>query len=607
MIIKEFSGYREGADLTKIPAQNLAFPSKDVLVNKGKIYTREGLVNDGVVATVQEAIHSEFVWKDAAGGQRPIRVHGNTVQVKYNKLWYTIFTGIDSSTTRVFFATWVDINSSITKKRLFFVDGTTAIYQWNGAIEDVASATSNTVVLDTTKTCLQIGFDDGSGTAQTILHFIGTAVVANSEESQNNDPTAQTLNISGTFDTTPVADDVIIAKPVKFANEIASTYDIDAIYSFQNHIVVASYNSVDMHFSHVATYSLSTGLDFTQPVAGSRTALTPILLVLDGNFTAMISRKDDDPTIKNVLWISDADDWYKITKSVEQNPYDLWVEVNKYETGGNKGALPMAAAKYKGDILYMAQDNTLNRVRTLEITARDDIQLVSDDVEALLQRVDMTDVRLYYLERAIYIICPVDSTLIILDMVEGYFQPPQIMPLNCISVIDGVRFGHHNAENQTFTLFSGRNDLDAPIESKIAFGLWHGDHPLRYKQHTIFGMSTRLNVNTEVELKHEYEETGSKQESTVTFKGSEVETYAVSEDDGWAQHPYATRSRAGVDMAVTELRRAVLFDKENATSYFDFRPIFTISGTENEFHLLAIWWDDRPSPRKIGNNLFIAK
>lgn len=600
MIAKDFRGYIEGADITKIPLRNLAYPSKNVIVSKGKITTRGGLVNDGVVATINEAVHSEFVWKDAVGGVRPMRVHGTSLQVKYNSKWYTIFTGLDANTTRVFFATWVDNNTTIVKKRLFFCDGSSNLYQWNGAIGVVDTATSNSVDLDTSLTCLKLGFDAGDVTAQTLLHFIGSAVTANSEESQTNDPTGQTLSISGSFNTTPIAGDVIIAKPTTVANAIASTYDIDVVFSYKNHLITANFNSVQMYFSHISTYSLATGLDFTIPASNSRTALTPILLQLDANFTAMASRK-------GVLWVSDADDWYKVTKSIEQNAYDLWVDVEKFETGERKGALPMAVAKYKTDLIYVAQDKTVQRVQTIEVLGTDEIKTISDDVEALFQRVDLTDVRVYYFERAIYFVCPNDSTLIILDMIEGYYQPPQIIPVNCISVIDGVKYGHHSAENSTFVLFSGRDDLDTPIEAKIAFGYHSGKHEFRYKQHTIFGISGRLTVDTNVSVDLYFEENGAKTTSNLEFNGADQKTFKLDDDVSWATHPYAERSWGGADMDASELRRIMVFDKFDAVSRFDFRPIFTVNGADNEFHLLGWWIDEVASPRKIGNDLFISK
>lgn len=613
MIVDQFQGYIEGKDLTKVPMNNLVYPSKNVIVSKGTIFTRGGLVNDGVVSTVSEAVHSEFVWKDALGGQRPIRVHGNTVQVKYNSKWYTIYTGLTADTPRVFFATWIDSNGAIYKKRLFFCDGSPHLHQWNGAIAVVESATANTAVFATAGgTCVQRGFDDGSGTAQSIMHFIGSAVTANSTESQTNNPTAQTLSISGTFNTTPVAGDVIIAAPVKFSNVIASTYNIDAIYSYKNHIITGNYDSVSLYWSHIATYSLATGLDFAMPASASRTAATAILMVLDGNFTAMISRK-------NIFWISDADDWYKITKSTAQNAYGLWVDVEKFDTGEHKGALPMAVAKQKSDIIYMAQDSTLQRITSIDVLGTDDVKLISDDISDLLDRTDMTDVRLYYLSRAIYIISPQDSTMLILDLVEGFFQPPQIIPINCMSVIDGVKYGHHNAQDETYTLFSGRDDLDTPIQSVIAFGLYHGDsndnHPFRLKWHSMVGISSRMTLNTIVTAEQKFEEEGAVRSEEFIIDGATVTAYVTNDDVSWATHPYAERSWGGADMVSNDLRRVICYSKNQATPYLDHQLKFTVSSSivdnvetmESEFQLLALYLDDGFAQRKLNNNLFISK
>lgn len=598
MNIKDIQGYIEGKDISKIGIGHLAYPSKNVLITKGKIVTRGGIENDGVLATVEEAVHSEFVWKDALSGSIPMRVHGNTVEIKYNNKWYTIFTGLDADTIRVFFTTWIDNNGSIVKKRLVFCDGSTNLYSWNGAIATVGSATSNSVVIDGSKTCEQLGFDNGSSVNQTLLHFIGSNVIANSEELQNNNPTANTLTIAGTFNTTPIAGDIIITKPVTFANEISSTYNIDVVATYKNHIVCANYGSVQMYFSHITTFDLTNGFDFAMPSSGSRTAITPILVVLDGNFTAMISKKD-------IFWVSDADDWYKMTKSVEQNAYGLWLDVEKFENGERKGALPMAVAKYKGDIIYVSQDKTVQRVTSAEFIDKDEIKTISDDVESMFRRLDLTDIRVYYLERAIYFILPNESTMLILDMEEGYYQPPQILPIHCMSVIEGIKYGHHNAENSTYELFTGRNDLDTPIESIIAFGYQAFDVELGQKQNTIIGISGRLTTTTTVSVKMEYEENSAKSESNFEFNGTNQKTFALDDDVSYATHPYGSRSWAGADMETEELRRIICFKKLPATSHFETRPVFTITGDDNEFHLLTWFIDEQKSNVKIPQDLFI--
>ena len=609
MEITEFRGYLESADLSKIPLGHLAFPSRNCLVTKNKVVTRGGLSNDGNAHTVDEAVHSEFVWRDAPGGDRPMRVHGTTLQVKHLGNWITIFTGLDAATTRVFFTTWVDGNTAVIKKRLFFCDGSANLYQWNGFIGTVESFTPNTVTFVADQANLGLmGADAGNVTAQDVriysLDANGDVDATELTLSYSTDVTGGlTMVLSGAPAFTPVANDLVISEPTTDANAVSSTFPIDVVYSYKNHVIAANYDRVQVYFSHIETYSLATGLNFTMPVAASRTALTPILMQLDGNFTAMIARKD-------TLWISDASDWYQVVKSLEQNAYDMWVTVEKFETGEQKGALPMAVAKHKGDIIYMAQDLTVQRITTLDIIGKDDILLLSDGVEALFRRLDSDDVRLYYFERGIFFLFPQESTMVILDTAEEvwYFQPPQDIPINCMSVIDGVKYGHHNGRNETYELFTGRNDLGADMaQAVIATGFIQGKNHFGYQRHDTFGLDIRLTPSTEVLVERYMEENGSKATTSVTFDGESIKTFGSDDDVSWATHPYGSRAWGGSDMSVEELRRAFVFDKERQDGHFETRPIITISGAEAELHLLGIYANEAPSPRNIGQDLFVPR
>lgn len=596
--MNDTKGYLESRDLAKIPKGWLAYPSKNVFSYKGKVVTRGGLENDGTVATVQEPVHSETVWKDCIGGARPIRVHGTTVQVKYNDKWYTIFTGI-TATTRVYFTTWLDGNSSIYRKRLVMSDGSTKLHVWNGAIAEVESATSNSVTFATAGgTCLRRGFDAGNVTNQNIMHFIGSATVANSTETYTNDASAQVLNLSGTFDTTPVAGDVIISAPVTFNNAISANFNIDVVYTYKNHVVCANFDSPEVYFSHVSTYSLATGFDFAMPILANRTALTPIFMQLDGNFQGMIARR-------NTLWISDYDDWYKVNKNNEVNSYGLWVDVEKFETGERKGTLPMALAIFDGDIVYLSQEGTLQRLTQDAVTAKDELMLLSDEIEGLLNRLDKTDVRIKYLTRAIYLIFPNDSTVVMLDTIEKYFQPPQIMPVNCMSVIEGVLYGHHNVENQTFQMFTGRSDLEADLESIIAYGYTRGQDEFEAQEQTYIGVSCRLTDTTSVTVDMEYEEDGAVAKPQWNIVGNNITKFYVPDDTSWGTHPYGTYPLGGSDPEVTDLRRAIVFKKQAQVKHYNFRPIFTVSGQNNEFHLLAFGTDMSKSSTVTNKNLFV--
>lgn len=602
MIADNFKGYAESRDLTKVPESFLVYPSKNVLVTKGKVITRGGITNDGVAPTTLNKVHSSTVWKDALGGKRHIRVTGRLVQVKYDSKWLTIYSAISATALRVFFATWVDSNGAIYKKRLVMCDGSTNLYTWNGAIEKVTSYLAQNITLDTTKTMLQDGHDLGNSNHQTIIHYSldgSGAVTGTHEYLHDSDCSTNVMHLTTVPNPVPVAGDIIITKPVLLADAISASYNIDAVYSYQNHLICANYNSVSMYWSHVVTYDLVSGFDFTMPVSASRVATSPILMTLDGNFTAMISRK-------NILWISDADDWYKVTKSVSQNAYGMWVEVEKFETGDGKGALPMAVSKHKGDIIYLAQDKTMQRIVTLEISGQDQIKLMSDEVEDMFRRYDLTDVRLDYFTRAIYITCPTESTLLILDMVEGGYQPPQTLPLSCLTFYDGILYGHSNSVDETFYMFDGLSDLDTSIESVIALPLYHGSKQFQYKKHEKIGISCRITGDTIVDVEQSFEEDYAKGKQNFKVDGSKIKVFTVSDDVSWATNPYATRAWGGADMESESLKRAMVFKKYNAIDYFDHSIKMTISGDNSNFQLLGIYTEELVSTAVIGQDLFIS-
>jgi hypothetical protein len=594
-VFKDFSGYREGEDLAKIPVNNLAYPSKNVLVHKGVIYSRPGIKNDGNAHTTDNKVHSEFVWKDAAGGVRPLRFTGQKVQVKYGGLWITIFSGLQSAVTRVRCATWVDSTGSIIKKRLFFVDGSDKIYEWNGAIAEVASYSSQNVTISGSSTLEQIGFDPGNVTPQDVqvVHFSGGAVANITEYATDDSMADGIMHLTSVPSPVPVAGDLLIASVVEHTSTLAG-FNKDEIYTYKNHVAVANLSSVRVYFS-----DQETKLDFSVP--GTTTALSAFFLNLDGFFTAMISRK-------NVLWISTEDDWFKITKLNEMNAYDQWVEIEKVEQAERTGALPFAVANHKGDIIFMAADKTLNRVTTLELVGTDEIKLISDEVEDLFKRLDLeTDVRIYYLDRYIWIISPNDSTAVLLDWIAGYFQPPQILPLSCISVIDGTAYGHSNVRDETFELMVGHNDLGTKIESVIAFGYYSHKSDLDLKEYKLFGVSGRTTKSAKATVVHYYEDDGGRAKNTTVIDGNEIKLFKLPDDISFGTHPFGTKPFAGDALPASNMGRFFAFDKHIAIPQFEYRPVFTITGDEAEFHLLSWMIDDKPSSTPIPSELFIPQ
>ena len=600
MILNNYKGYIEGNDITQIPVNYLAYPSKNVLCYKGKVITRGGLENDGNASTEDTPIHSEYVWRSAPGGAKALRVWGTTLQVKVGTLWITLFTDFTAGTTRVRFAPWVDINGSVIKSRLMMVDGSDKIFEWNGSIGTVASYATDTITVSETGTLLALGFDPGNAVAQAVrvVRMSGGAV-AGIEAYNHDDACADlALHLTTTPSPVPAVGDYVMSA-VKTRTVLLAGIDKDDIYVYKNHVFVSNFDSGRIYYSHAQTYAEATGVLFTIP--GTKTALTADLLDLDGKYTAMIGRKD-------VLWISTTDDWFKITKTETVNSYGYWTNVEKFDQAERNGALPCAVAIHKGDIVFVGQNKYVYRISSLEIVGTDDIRLMSDKIEGLLLSLDEAGVKIYYHERYIFVLYPAEGNLLILDIVEDEWQPPQIIPMNCLSVIGGVRYGHSNSRNETFELFTGRKDLDAEIEAVIAPGYISGNNPFRYQKHTLFGIHARATVTTKVTVNHFYEESGAKGSNEISFEVADIKVYEVSDDVTFAAQALATRSLAGVeDSGDNSLKPFFVFDKYTGISWFNYRPVFTLTGAEVEFQLLGWYIDNDLSEMKIGSDLFIPK
>jgi len=598
MLTKDFKSYIDGADITKIPAQNLSYPSKNVIIHKGKVFTRLGISYMSAPGTTNNEIHSEFVWGDSKSGEMALRGTSNKIQAwlepyKTGAGWVDIFTGIDTTAKRVEFATWTDGNTAIIKRRLFMVDGGKNIYQWNGGVAVVQSIAGAVITIEGTKTLQQLGFDDGTTTLQTVL-INGTAYT------YSYDPTTTSLALDTIPAVAPVQGDLIIVQPLTHSGNLPN-FDKNHIYDYKNQVVIASLSDNQLFFSDVATYSMATGLDFTVPT--TKTATTPMYFTLDANITAMKERK-------GILWVSTVDGWFKITKLYSANGAGDWATVEKVESANRVGAIPYAVSSHKGDMIFIAQDSTVQTISDLIILQTDRMKLISDDIEDLLLRYDLTDSRIYYNGRYIYITVPAESSLVMLDVVEDHWQPPQILPISRFSFIEGRQVGHSNNTDESFYLFDGTSDLGSEIESVIAFG-YQGyttkANELEYKWYDTFGISGRMSLGTTCTVDVFFETDGAKSSQQIVVDSEKIKTYSVSDDVSWATHPFATRSWAGGNFPAKLLKRFFVFDKIDPISFFEWRPIFTIVGVGQQFQLLAFSVNVALSDRTREDTLFITK
>ena len=165
-------------------------------------------------------------------------------------------------------------------------------------------------------------------------------------------------------------------------------------------------------------------------------------------------------------------------------------------------------------------------------------------------------------------------------------------------------------------MLTGRNDLDAEIESVFAFPYYQGfqfhrgktiPQDMQLKRHTQLAISGRLTASTVATIEEFYETDGSKAQETFEVDGSKIVTYSLADDESWATHVWGGASYGGADDPADPPRRFYAFRTYNAVGWFEFRPVITVSGKDQEFHLVAWQIDDQLSPAKIPADLFIPR
>lgn len=612
---KDYVGYIEGMDLSKIEPNYLAFPSKNVIIHKGIAYTRNGIKNDAnVPVSTNNKVIGEYVWKDALGGEKALRaLKDGTIQVKWVGLWIKIGM-VTPNSEHVRFATWTDDSEDIIKNRLFAVDGTDKIFEWNGAIGTILSvnAGAQTVTLASGGTGEKLGFDPGNSSAQPlqIVRFSSGAVEDITQYTTDSDMTGLTLHTVGGISVVPTAGDIVVGGWITHTDVLAGIIK-DDVYNYYNHLALASLSSITVYFS-----DSEAKLSYVFPAPSDRVYTSPFFINLVGNYTAMISRFNQSTQV-SILWISDADGWTKVTVLDTQDSFGDFVVSNRFAESDSTGALPFAVADYNGDIVFMRQDNTIQDITTIDVLSKDSFKLFSDEIETLLQRLDNTGVRLLYLTRYLYLIFPAESTIVMLDLVEGHWQTPQTIPCAFLSVIAGTLYGHSNVRDETFYMFVGHDDLGSDIESVFAFGYYQGYQRVSrtthvtqdffLKQHTKMGVSGRMTASTIATVQQFFENDGAKASDVFDIDGSEVTLYSLPDDESWATHMWGDASIGGSDDPADALGRFYAWEAYNAVAYFEYRPIITVNGKQQQFQLIGWYINDTLSNKTIPDNLWISK
>lgn len=156
-------GYRNREDITILPPGVLVIGSYNVLTNVyGRIGVTKGYTLDGQANSTLDNIKSSYDFTKLTAEDTHVRTWSQNFQYRYVNpvtnvtTWNTLFNTLVANNDVNYSSYW-DITQL--SNCLLFVNGTSGIWRWSGAITSFASATSTTITKQGSTSFDQAGFD----------------------------------------------------------------------------------------------------------------------------------------------------------------------------------------------------------------------------------------------------------------------------------------------------------------------------------------------------------------------------------------------------------------------------------------------------------------
>lgn len=493
-LISGFKGYRAREDQTTINPHYLVSPSQNVLINtSGRVAVVKGYTLDGATsATVDSGILSNFDFTNFKGDVRNLRAGFLTTSPGSDgKLQYRYVTGTST-------VNWVDLKSSLTNVRLSYceywdntllvknvlwVDGTNNVFNWNGSVTTLSSATVNTVTKqDATKTWAQEGF---AATGTLVLGGVSAAYTGGSGTQVLTGVSVDFSN-AGTYPAGSIIHQAVTTTTLASMTGILATLAPTVIgCGRRNQVYVGSNKSNNLYISKVNSY---VDYSFTSP---TRVVGEGALIPLDAPPSKFIAQESQSSTDAYDMYISEGlSTWAVIRATLSSDLTKETLEHIRLKTGPLFGAKSeRLATKMKNHIMYVDNAKTANFLGYLSYQFVPTIVDFSSTIVDDMNSYDYTDASLFYYRNYVYMAIPRSGIIRIYNMTDQseeefsggkaledvtkqpwFWESPVTFPLAGFYVVDGELYGHSYTTSESYKLFTGGSLNGQQIDANATFG-----------------------------------------------------------------------------------------------------------------------------------------
>lgn len=460
-------GYRNREDITNLPPGVLVKGSQNVLTTTAeRISARKGYTLDGGATMIIAGITSSADWDMHIGEERHVRVGFNTsgsngkMQYRYVDTngvvtWRDLMTNLDAETWN--FDTFWDYDTE-KKDFLLFVNGSSNIYEWSGGLATYASSTfggsTGTITIAGAVSIPERNFYSaaaGSISIAGVSFNYGTAS-GNDFGGVTPDPTIAGLTVGD------IIHQEVKVTPNSAMTDIPATFANSLIANLRNQIYIGSLTDRTVYISKLNDY---TDYSFATPRAVGEGAL----VTLDGVPTAFIPQEDKMTVSAN------KDQWYETQFVLSSDLQNEAFQINRLKTTSRQGARSQAATtKLKNDIAFISFEPTLNTIgRIKNVVLTQQTENISNPIKNDFDAYDFSNCSTFYFREFLYVAVPAEGLVRIYNLINGFWEAPQILPISRFSIIDGELYGHSYQTSETYQMFTGYNDNGAPIDSRAYF------------------------------------------------------------------------------------------------------------------------------------------
>lgn len=588
-------GYRNREDVTNLPPGVLIVGSQNVGTNVSeRIQIRKGYRLDGATSDVNAPILASFDWLTRNNGEKHLRAGfltsaGNDGKLQYRYedsngtvTWRDLLTGL--TTVAYNFCTYWNTTENL--RECLFVNGTSNIYKWNGAITTLASATVNTVTKQGTDTWTDTGFYT-TGTRTIVINGV-SATYTGGEGTTTLTGVSVDFSNTGTYPVGSVIHQDVITTTNGSMTGISSTFKNGLIANLNNQIFVGSLTSSVLYISRVNSFTNFSSSTPRQSGEGAS-------LILDDNLIALIPQE-------NYMYVSAGQDlWYNVSFELQTSTVGVTYEqVNALplKTGRQQGAYSQAFTSHiKNNLLILTNEPTIDLMGRIEnYFGTPMVQNISDPIKLDMDRYDFTDGCVFYFQYVIYIAVPKEGLVLSYSLSTNSWNSPSTLPISRFYIVDGEIYGHSYNSSESYKLDEGYADrvydgfVGFPIQAIAKFSYQNFGTRSAYKSANGFYIEGYINANTTLNCTLTYELDGCASNKTFTVDGSDTQVVCIPPNYGSLGKTSLGKQKLGGSMTSSIQGLPPKFRVEktfNNTDFFECSFSFEILGIDQRFELLA--------------------